>query len=102
MCPVVTIEVQAHDPEEVGIITSSQHADIRAGNAVRAVYFQELEATGELDVYRLEVGGQWYHAEPDERDPRWSRQCRVVFVIGGWPDDWDDGPAFQESDARRR
>ncbi|MVN88411.1 hypothetical protein GO986_16830 [Deinococcus sp. HMF7620] len=89
--PQVVIRVERYDPEEVGIIQASTHPDIPEGASVRAVYYQQLEITGELDVYKLEIGSRSYKADPDEQDPQWSRNCLVLLVTHLWPKQWDDG-----------
>lgn len=93
--PRVVVRVEREDPEAVGTIQASEHPELRPGEPVRAVYFQQVEATAEYDVYRLEGPFGWYVGYPDEHDSEWSRRSIVVAVVGPWPDDWDDGPAFR-------
>ncbi|SMB79124.1 hypothetical protein SAMN00790413_05776 [Deinococcus hopiensis KR-140] len=88
--PRVVIRVERYDPEEVGTIQASTHPDTPEGAIVRAVYYQELEATGELDVYKLEIGSKGYKGEPDEQDSQWSRSCLVLRIVHLWPKQWDE------------
>ena len=81
----VVVRVEDYDPEEIGTIEASDHPDVPVGTAVRAAYHQEVEETGELDVYQLDIGAKCYKAYPDERDPQWSRFRLVLHVIEPWP-----------------